>query len=265
MKHFILKSILSTVLVSSLISCDKDDDDDYQAPVNNNDVTITVAAGDSAVVLPVLNQFRAAIGDPVNAVPIATGGRREVNWDGVSPSLTNNNNFPIDFFNSTDPAVGNGRKRGLQYANNGTLLRVDSTDFSEIDPSYGAQFEAFSRKRLIAPVGTNITEIVFKVPGTNTDAFVKAFALIFSDVDLPNTTTVELFDGNTSLGIAKALPSNGKYSFVSLRVQTRRITRIKITTGNAALATGVKDISDNGSKDLVVMDDFFYSEPVVIQ
>jgi hypothetical protein len=265
MKQFILKTTLVAVLVTSLISCDKDDDDDYQAPPVNNDITVIASAGDSAAVLPALDQFRAAIGNPVNNTPGAVGGRREVNWDGVGPAFSNNNAFPIDFFNSTDPAVGNGRKRGLQYANNGTLLRVDSTDYSEIDPSYAAQFQPFTGKRQIAPVGTNITEVVFKVPGTNTDAFVKGFGVMFSDVDLSNTTSIELFDGNTSLGIAKALPSNGKYSFLSLRVQTGKITRAKIITGNAALGAGVKDVSDNGSKDVVVMDDFFYSEPVVNQ
>ncbi|MEP6947800.1 MAG: hypothetical protein ABI863_00935 [Ginsengibacter sp.] len=36
---------------------------------------------------------------------------------------------------------------------------------------------------------------------------------------------------------------------------------VKITAGNGLLATGVKDITDGGTKDLVVMDDFIYDEP----
>jgi hypothetical protein len=41
-----------------------------------------------------------------------------------------------------------------------------------------------------------------------------------------------------------------------------KVTRVRITAGNGALATGVKDVTDGGSKDLVVYDDFFYNEPL---
>jgi hypothetical protein len=49
---------------------------------------------------------------------------------------------------------------------------------------------------------------------------------------------------------------------VGVQFPDEKITRVKITSGNGLLAAGVKDISDTGgSKDLVVMDDFIYSEP----
>ena len=68
-----------------------------------------------------LAEFRAILGEPVNGTPNQTTGRREVNWDGVPANLTNNNNFPFDFFNVTDPAGPNGRKRGL-VMNNATYI-----------------------------------------------------------------------------------------------------------------------------------------------
>jgi hypothetical protein len=39
------------------------------------------------------------------------------------------------------------------------------------------------------------------------------------------------------------------------------VTRVRIVSGNAALGEGVRDVSDGGREDLVVMDDFLYSEP----
>ena len=40
------------------------------------------------------------------------------------------------------------------------------------------------------------------------------------------------------------------------------MTRVRIVSGRAPLGAGVKDLSDGGPQDLVVMDDFLYSEPV---
>ena len=123
-----------------------------------------------------------------------------MNWDGVPPAFTNNDQFPADFFNLTDPAGANGRKRGLVYTASSLPLRLDSTSFAELDASYADEFIPFSRKRLLIAVNSNISEIVFKVPGTNTNAFVKGFGIIFSDVDEANSTYVEYFNGSTSRG-----------------------------------------------------------------
>ena len=256
----LFSAFLLTVL---FFSCDKDDSD-YNPSPELPEATVLKAAGDSAGIVAKLNEFRLLAGDPLNTAPGANAGRREVNWDAVPANFTNSNNFPFDFFGSADPNLGNGRKRGLILINTGTSFRVDSTDFSEIDPSYPAQFEAFSRKRLFTYVNNNVTEISFKVPGTNTNAFVKGFAVIFSDVDNANSTTVEYFNGSKSLGVFAATPAPQGFSFVGVGFPDEKITRVKITSGNGLLANGVKDISAGGTKDLVVMDDFLYDEPKAI-
>lgn len=259
MKHAkLFSAILLTIF---FVSCDKDDNDDYtpQPPVIK--ATVIKAAGDSVGIVPKLNEFRLLAGDPLNNAPGATNGRREVNWDGVPANFTNANNFPFDFFGSADPNLGNGRKRGLIMTNTGTSFRVDSTDFSEVDASYAGQFEAFSRKRLFTYMGNVVTEVTFKVPGTTNDAFVKSFAVIFSDVDVANATTIEYFNGTKSLGIFAATPAAQGFSLLGVGFPEEKITRVKITSGNGLLAAGVKDISDGGTKDLVVMDDFLYDEP----
>jgi hypothetical protein len=269
-KHcFMLNIIKKTVLLlaifaSVFISCDKDYDDDYNNKPPVIDATVFSAAGDSASIVSKLNELRTTLGDPLNSTPNQNAGRREINWDGVPANLTNNNNFPFDFFNNTDPAGPNGRKRGLVYANTGTAFRVDSTDFSELEPTYANQFEAFSRKRLFAYIGSNVTELSFKLPGTITDASVKGFGVIFSDVDDASSTFVEFFNDNKSLGVFKAPTANGasKFSLLGVHFPTEKITRVKITAGNGLLAKGIKDITDGGDRDLVVMDDFLYSEPV---
>ena len=265
MKHVFQKLTVIAATVTVFANCSKDNKSNpvaIPAPVINK--VVFSAAGDSAAIVTKLNEFRLSAGDPLNSAPGATTGRREVNWDAVPASFTNNNNFPLDFFGSSDPALSNARKRGL-ILNGNTTFRVDTTDFSEIDPSYAAQFEAFSRKRLFTYVGNNVTQITFKVPGTQTDAFVKGFAVIFSDVDVADLTTVEYFNGDKSLGIFKATVAPQGFSFVGVGFPDEKVTRVKITSGNGLLAAGVKDVSNGGTKDLVVMDDFLYSEPQQMQ
>jgi hypothetical protein len=262
-KKLSLLGLAATLLIAS---CSKDDDYDNGGgtPIPP-DIKSTVfsAAGDSLGIVGKINEFRAVLGDPLNTTPGQTTGRREVNWDGVPASFTNSNNFPFDFFNNTDPAGPAGRKRGLVYQNTGTSFRVDSTDFKAVDASYEAQFDAFSKKRLFAYMGDNVSIVSFKVPGTSTDASIKGFGLIFSDVDDANSTALEFFNGSKSLGVFKApaRTAQGGFSFLGVYFTEEKVTSVKITSGNGILGTGVKDITDGGSKDLVVMDDFFYDEP----
>lgn len=261
-KVFNILTVTAAISVA-LVGCDKDDDYDKTPPPPVPKPVSVVVQG-SGDITAQLAQFRTLLGDPVNVTPDQTTGRREVNWDGVPANLTNNNSFPFDFFNATDPAIGNGRKRGL-VMNNGTNFRVDTTAFSEIDPSYSDQFKAFSPKRAFVYITNTVSTAFFKVPGTNTNAFIKGFGVIFSDVDDANSTTLEFFSGVKSLGIFKApvrTDANG-FSFLGVQFPDEKITSVKITAGNGLLAAGTKDISAGGSKDLVVMDDFFYNEPII--
>ena len=258
----------TAIFASTLIifaSCKKDNppNDGGQPPPPQINAIVKMSSGDSLGVVGRINDFRTLLGDPVNTAPGAVGGRREVNWDAVPPAFTNLNNFPSDFFGSSDPALANGRKRGLILQNTGTSFRVDSTNFSEVDPSYDTQFEAFSKKRLFAYMGNNITEITFKVPGTDTEAFIKGFGVVFTDVDVANSTSIEFFAGTKSLGVyySPVRTETGSFSFLGVQFPDEKVTKVRITSGDGILATGVKDISNGGTKDLVVMDDFFYTEP----
>lgn len=258
---------LSAGALLVLASCSKDKYVQETPPPPAVKSVVLLASGDSLGIVSKVNEFRLLAGDPLNTAPGATAGRREVNWDAVPASFTNANNFPFDFFGSADPALPNGRKRGLILTNTGTSFRVDSTRFADVDASYAAQFEAFSKARLFAYMGNNVTQVTFKVPGTTTDGYVNGFGVIFSDVDDAASTTVEYYNGDKSLGVFKApvRTGAGSFSFVGVGFPDEKVTSVKITSGNGTLGAGVKDVSAGGTKDLVVMDDFFYSEPKSLQ
>jgi hypothetical protein len=253
----ILMAFLSGAIL--IASCDKDDDA-YVSPEPQPQAIVVNASGDLSAAL---TEFRHLLGDSLNTVPGKTSGRREVNWDGVSADLNNNDAFPFNFFNATDAGAPNGRKRGLIYINDGTTFRVDSSDFAGIDPSYAAQFNPFSGKRTFSGANSNVTEVAFQVAGQTTPAIIKGFGVVFSDVDDAASTSLEFFNGTKSLGVFKApVAGSNSFSFLGVYFPNEKVTRVKITAGNAKLAAGVKDISDGGTKDLVVMDDFFYNEPI---
>ena len=101
----------------------------------------------------------------------------------------------------------------------------------------------------------------FYVTGTATPAFVNAFGAVFTDVDLPQSTSIEYFDAaGNSLGRAFVPPANNGLSFVGFVFQDKRIGRVRITSGNTSLAP---TITDGANVDVVVMDDFIYGEPSV--
>ncbi len=264
-----MKNVINNLTVIAIVtaaafftSCKKNDGYGNQPkPTTNVNAVVKSAAGDSAAIVAKLNEFRVLAGDPLNTAPGATSGRREISWDGVPGTFTNANNFPFDFFGASDVNLPNARKKGLILTDTGTSFRVDSTSFSDIESTYADQFKIFSKKRLFAYLGNNVTQVTFKVPGTTTDAFVKSFAVIFSDVDDAYSTTVEYFNGAKSLGVYNAIPAAQGFSFLGVSFPDEKVTMVKITSGNGLLATGVKDISNGGTKDLVVMDDFIYDEP----
>src|SRR5687768_745508 len=157
------------------------------------------AAGDISASL---EGFRELLGT-LNTAPGVQGGRREVNWDGVPDMFTNNDRFPGDFFGAVDPALPNGRKRGLINTTPGTGFSISNNDFFFLNPKYDDQFNDFSPARTFVAVGSAITDNFFKVPGSNVDATVQGFGVVFSDVNNAASTWLEFYDGEILLGSFK--------------------------------------------------------------
>lgn len=263
MKQFKQTLLAASALTFSFAACEK-----YESPVvanknssvefaarTNSKPQIFKAFGTTADITIGLDQFRTAIGSDLNTAPGAVGGRREINWDGVPADFTNNNLFPGNFFAQIDPALPNSRKRGITFLNF-SGFRVSNNNFADIDPSYADEFASFSPSRTFMPAHSNFTEVQFKVPGTNTTAYVESFGVVFSDIEKGSSTTIELFDDNyESIGVFMAHPQTGKgkFSFLGVRIPGVKIAKVVIKSGEVPL--GDKDISAGG------MYDFIYSEP----
>ena len=228
---------------------------------------ITFSVGGNAATSSIQNtvdSFRAALGDPNNGNnpgPLVSG-RREINWDGGGASTATSNTSPLTTFTNM---------RGSTFMTPATgFLQTPLNDpaLTAINSAYSTTFGAFSPQRIFTPIGSNITDVTFSVPGTNgaSPATVGGFGAVFSDVDLPNVTRLEFFNSANvqiqSLTVLPGTTTNGSFSFLGAVANAgERISRVRITTGNSAL--GPTDT--NGSPiDVVVMDDFIYSEPIAV-
>lgn len=246
--------ILGALAAAAMIIGCSEDKSPVQPPPGPQ-ATVITATGDIAAKV---GEFRTLLGDPANGGTAGQqpSGRREVNWDGAGARPFNNqNNFPVNFFNSNV-------KAGLVYA--GAAFRNDSSLFVEINPTYANEFKPFSPKVMFSAIGSNVIEALFQVAGATTTAGVTGFGVVLSDVDLDNTTSIELFDKDgKSLGryyAPKRSDANG-LSFVGAKYDAAIVGRVKITCGNGALGAGVNDVSSGGTLDLVVADNFVYGEP----
>ena len=255
-----IKNAGAIVCIAIMSACSSNSDEP-ETPAPSVNFTEVKGSGD---ISSQLASFRSLLGDQLNTTPGQTTGRREINWDAVPDNQTNTDTFPGDFFNSTDPNVAAGRKRGAIFTTQGNGLRISDKNFSDIVSNYKDQFNAFSPARTFAATGSNKMDVTFKVPGTATAASVKGFGVVLSDVDKANSTTLEFFEGDKSLGkfAAPARKDDKGFSFLGAVFPDSKVTKVTITSGSAAI---INKYADNAENDLVVMDDFLYSEPASLQ
>ncbi|MBW8771847.1 MAG: hypothetical protein JF590_00915 [Gemmatimonadetes bacterium] len=250
-------TLAALMALSALAACSNTND---AAPTPA--FTTFAAVGDSAAVATEAGLFRTALGGSLNAPGVAPqdSGRREINWDGVPAALTNIDTFPATFFNVNS-------KRGALFTGIGTGFRIDSSAFVDVNGSYPAQFKAFSPKKLFMPVGSNTMEVYFNRSGLATPGLVNGFGVIFSDVDRTGSTRIDFFDKDQLfLGsvTAPALAGAHGFSFVGAVFPASVVSHVFIVSGDSALSGTTNDISIEGTKDLVAMDDFIYGEPRLV-
>ncbi len=230
-------------------------------PVSNtNQPQVVSGAGD---IKAVVEQYRTLLGNNNGGVPGSqNGGRREIDWDGVTDDHAAPNLYPGDFFNGAQEPLA----RGIVLSTPGTGLMVSAGSnnptntplrFGNINPTYTDIFKTFSPERLFSPIGSNIVEATFFVPGSQTPALIRGFGAVYTDVDTQHTA-FEYFDQNgNSLGQFPVPTADSGLSFLGVAFDQPIVAKVKITYGTVALGP-----NDDATNDVAVMDDFIYGEPV---
>jgi hypothetical protein len=227
---------------------------------------VTQAAGaNAAAITPAVNQFGNDLGTLNGGGPPAPSGRRQIVWDGVpaerqSPAFMPENQFRnVGALFSTPTLTAAFQVSGLM------------DDFANLNASYGTAFDSFSMPRTFAPIGSTITDTTFVVPGSTTAAQTNGFGVVFTDVDVAGSASIQLFDANNnSLGTFPVPPagnSDATFSFLGVIFNAgERIARARIVSGAAPLLemASPNDITQAGPADLVVMDNFIFGEPQLI-
>ena len=258
-------------------------------PVGAATTVFSGIGADAAAVQSTVDAFRTALGANNGLGACATAdclaglGRREINWDAVPDSASTPNAFSGSFFNQATGAAP-GRIRGARFTTTGSfVVSADSdsdgdgnpgplaTEFGNLNPQSAAQFAAFSAQRIFGLLGTNTMDVLFDVAGSpGTAATVRGFGVVFTDVEIADSTTLEFFDaqGNslrTDSALAFPFPPGGdtfgSFSFLGVVFDAPLVARVRITTGGydaafVRLASGLDDA--------VAMDDFIYGEPTVV-
>ena len=242
-------------------------------------IVFQAAGPDAASIQGAVDAFRASLGDNnLNNPGPLQKGRREINWDGGNTTV-------LDTTPPVNPFVVFLNTRGSQFKTRGLgLAQAPPAGGPQGglavlfgNPTYAGSFKAFSASRLFTPVGSNITEGSFAIPGTNglATATVRGFGAVFTDVDQPDgsgpdvrranrkaSTFIEYFDRNGRLlfsSFVAASPGDGNFSFLAVTFDDARIASVRIKTGDVAPGP-----NDDARHDIVMMDDFIYGEPQLL-
>jgi hypothetical protein len=238
------------------------------APASAAPVVTQATGANAAAIQGAVDAYRNSLGANNGGNPAAPSGRREINWDGVPDDRSGPSFMPEGQFRARG-ALFNTPGLGVQVSgdddNDGGNPDADpdQVEFTNVNPTYATAFAPFSPERLFAPIGSNVTDVEFVVPGSDTPAVTNGLGVVFTDVDQAGPTTIELLDADgASLGTfpVPAAGGNESQSFLGIALEPGvRAASARITTGTAAL--GAPDVTQGGSADVVVMDDFIYGEP----
>jgi|GEM_PF-742572 len=220
---------------------------------------VVTAAGD---ITAAVDQFRALLGPDNGGGPGGDpNGHREINWDGVPDEFSAPNDYSADFFNQAEAP----RARGIVLTTPGTGLQVSADSdnptgtpvrFGNINPTYPDIFTTFSAERLFTTLGSNLIDLTFFVPGTQTPALVRGYGAVYTDSDSDHTSFEYFAADGSSLGKYSVPIADGGLSFLGVVFDQAVVARVRVEYGAVALGP-----NDDAANDVAVMDDFIYGEP----
>ena len=196
------------------------------AAANAAPIVTSGSGSNPAGIQSTVDAFRTSLGTlNANVIGSFGSGRREINWDGVPDAFSAPNSFPANFFNSNSP-------RGVTFATPGTGFQVSATvasgtpvEFGNVDRVTQPLQHVQSRRELFTPLGSPITDVSFFVPGSSTPGFTTAFGVVFTDVDVANSSSLQFFDlNNISLGtfFVPNFAGNETFSFLGVQFNAGR-------------------------------------------
>jgi hypothetical protein len=226
-----------------------------------------------------LNSFTAAVGGVNNGdAPPQTTGFRRINWDGVRLDGTDfgggSNTTVISQGNTVGIPLNRFQSRGVYF---GAIYAVSGNGFTTVNPSVAGLFPPFTPNNTFAMFNDNGIDFKFVAPSGPTSTVVSAasrgFGAIFINVEIPNTTSIEYFDGlGHSLGkIFAPVGGTGQPIFVGELFNNPIVTNVVLTLGTGVIFNfdgtnfSAGPVPDNGTtSNLVVTDDWVYADPVPI-
>jgi hypothetical protein len=228
--------------------------------------------------LNALNAFKSAIGGANNGAVGApqNGGFRVITWDGVALDGT-------DFGGNTTVIIPNNTV-GIpinRFQNVGVIFEevyaVSGDGFKSVNPNVNAAnpqlFPAFSPTKTFAMFNDHTIGMSFVLPSspatTPVPAATRGFGAIFLNVRTPNTSSIEYFAGDQSLGkFFVPAGQQGEPEFLGEFFSSPVVTRVELTLGTDVIfffdGTTIRSGGANNLPDhnLVDTDDFVHAEPV---
>ncbi|HSV15097.1 MAG TPA: hypothetical protein VLI90_12635 [Tepidisphaeraceae bacterium] len=222
--------------------------------------------------------FQSAIGgvDNANVAAEQSNGSRRINWDGVKLDGT-------DFNGQTQTIVPNKvvgipvnrfQTRGALF---GEVYAVSGDGFASVNPGVAGQINPFSPKNTFGHFNDIDIDTSFIKPSTATTSPVqqgtRGFGAIFLDVEQSNSSYIEYFHNNDSLGKFFVQPgASGQPEFLGVLFNSPVVTKVEVHPGSSPLfffhnghvSAGQADISKGGTEDMAAVDDFLYAEPASV-